>query len=470
MSGPRDCQEVFELRSTGDLSPEEQREVDVHLEQCAECRSEYREMDRLMDLLRSEEVPEISADRIQAMEEATLSEAAAAARDDAVPLPASRREGPPAWARVSVGILAAAGVAALVAAAVIFFSRQSDRTRETAETKTGHPKVARKTTPAPVPSPGPELPTPVAAAMQGAVAVRTSGPGIPAFDDRPMLNKGTEIETRGTDSAVLLTAAGGLELQIGPETILKRLVDPGWAFRIERGSIQVNLAGADHRRRLAVLTPRGTVSVTGTRFLVSVRTNRVSVTVFRGGVTYHRSGRSALALAQGRKMVDGPAGPKVTASVDTPPRWLISPPTAVAAVPTPDAPKPGAEDCRTGRIRSLLKKGSARRALALIRACKSERGMRAVDLATLQAEALLAAGRVGSAVRAYHRIARRYRGSRAAENALFAAGQLEMTRLGRKKRALATFKKYLARYPQGRYRSDVRRLIRLLEKRPDGTK
>lgn len=121
--------------------------------------------------------------------------------------------------------------------------------------------------------------------------------------------------------------------------------------------------------------------------------------------------------------------------------------------------------CRLKRVRRLLRTGRARAARPAIASCRKA-GVHATTVTVLKmldAQALLTLGKVGAAVRAYHRIARQHRGSRLGQNALFTAGQLELSRLGRKRRALATFKRYLKAYPSGRYASEARQLARTLE-------
>jgi hypothetical protein len=79
---------------------------------------------------------------------------------------------------------------------------------------------------------------------------------------------------------------------------------------------------------------------------------------------------------------------------------------------------------------------------------------------SLRAEAHLMAGQRAAAVRSYLQVARRFAGSAAGENALFAAARLEAERGA--PRAPALLSRYLERYPQGRFVRDARSRMRAL--------
>jgi TolA-binding protein len=81
------------------------------------------------------------------------------------------------------------------------------------------------------------------------------------------------------------------------------------------------------------------------------------------------------------------------------------------------------------------------------------------EVATLDAECELLARRPTQAVAAYLRVADRYAGLRAGENALFAAAQLSL-RERDGEAAHRLFERYLSRYPAGRFVDEARAHLR----------
>jgi TolA-binding protein len=116
---------------------------------------------------------------------------------------------------------------------------------------------------------------------------------------------------------------------------------------------------------------------------------------------------------------------------------------------------------RMVRARRALTRGQADQArdllLPLLRGPRSV----AVEARALFAESYLIEGRYGDAVDGYRKVVRDFAGTPQAETALYAIAQLEVEASGREE-AVQALRRYLARYPDGRFAREAReRLERL---------
>ncbi len=268
------------------------------------------------------------------------------------------------------------------------------------------------------------------------------------------LRPGQALESQSAPVA-LGSHTGDLLVLLGPGTRVRRNRSSRWDLALEQGQALVDVHGRRAAACLAVHTPRGTVRVLGTRFLVAVVPGGVRVAVFRGRVEVRDGGRRLLvragrsSLVVGGSVREGPAGRE--------PEWAGS----LAAGRLKGS---GRMDCSPRAIRREAARRGARRALALVERCRRAGRWRG-EASLLEAELLARAGQARRAVRLLHVLARRYRGRSVGQDALFLAGQMEWTRLGARASAERTFRRYLKWYPGGRYAGDARRLLRLLASR-----
>ncbi len=194
-------------------------------------------------------------------------------------------------------------------------------------------------------------------------------------------------------------------------------------------------------RKLRVITPRFHVVVIGTSFAVTHR----QVEVYKGRVKVLTPSGAVLAerLEAGSRWSMVPVGTRAVAPVkkvvDT--AKLLRQARAALA------------KHQVGPAREHLKTAMAQR---LSPAASAEAG-------TLLAEAALIEGKLAQATELYLRVAERYRNLSAGQNALYAAARLAAKR-GSKPVARKLFKRYLERYPKGRFRQEAAsNLVRLAE-------
>jgi hypothetical protein len=207
---------------------------------------------------------------------------------------------------------------------------------------------------------------------------------------------------------------------------------------------------------LAVDTAEGEARVVGTRFSVARRE--------RDG-----AGVTNVAVAEGAVQVTGRAdgrvrvlrrGESITLGVPQP----QSAPVAAASRPAPASTV--ARPARIPDIRTRIRQGRVQEGRALIEQARLQLPVRARDLAELamaEAEVELAEGRQASAIERYLDVVARYPRTTQAEQALFAAAQLSVSRAPREAGRL--LERYLKDYPRGRFTEDVHRLQRALEQR-----
>ncbi len=242
--------------------------------------------------------------------------------------------------------------------------------------------------------------------------------------------------------ATLAITAGRARLDVDPT--------PGEPFRVTAGDILVE--------------------VLGTHF--EVTSDRVTVSHGRVRVTDHGSGAvtelsagetwvaritppaSAAAPPSGASSVTAPAA----AASSTAAPSAVAPTTEAGARPPPSASAASAPHAAPvlARARRLLAAGKAAEAARLVH---SALGMRPTpseeaEARTLLAECALASGDEAEAARRYAEVADRHRDLPAGETALFAAARAE-ERAGRREAAVALLRRYLATYPQGRFRQEA---------------
>ena len=211
---------------------------------------------------------------------------------------------------------------------------------------------------------------------------------------------------------------------------------------------------------LAVDTAEGEARVVGTRFSVARRE------ADGGGVTN-------VAVAEGAVQVTGRTdgkvrvlrrGESITLGVPQPQSAPAAAPVVAASRPAPAST--AARPARIPDIRTRIRQGRVQEGRALIEQARLQLPTRARDLAELamaEAEVELAEGRQASAIERYLDVVARYPRTTQAEQALFAAAQLSVSRAPRE--AARLLERYLKDYPRGRFTEDVRRLQRALEER-----
>ena len=451
MSEKSDCWVVFEQRldSAGGESDWQR-----HLATCADCRAQANELGALMAPLRDAETPALDAAQLASLEDHFLSQIR---QEDAAPEPARAPSVRSRWVTrlaIAAGILVLVG-AAWLATAWLGSKKSAQNKDRITQGMSAPPGMA------PTPRASDKVLVLRVQSTTGRVVHRHGGG--PASDTPPTrLSPGAELETMGDQAAAVLVApARDLRLRLGPRTRLRRLAGKNRHLRLERGEVMAEVRSKIAGGSLRIQTSHGTVTVRGTRFLVQASAAKTVVTVFRGQVHYRaRTGTEHLVDA-GRRLEDDAS------------QVLVRATQAMAPIPQmrplSSALDPGAKarpaECSLGRVRRLIRAGRAQAARVAIAACRKTgaHSTTVTVLKMLDAQALLTLGKVSAAVRAYHRIAQQHRGSRLGQNALFTAGQLELSRLGQNKRALATFRRYLKAYPTGRYASEARQLARSLE-------
>jgi len=326
----------------------------------------------------------------------------------------------------------------------------------------------------------------VAAAFIGAVAVSwwwTAASGTSARPPGPSLAAGA-------------VEAGGIELAPHEAVPLQRelvarvpstLSLPGASLRLESGTrVALEASGEVELREgrahatvrqgtpFAVRTERFVARVRGTRFVVT----SASVEVYAGRVdVWSLDGARFASLGPGDRwalpaetgpVVFAPVVPTATAEPSSPsvagrahpglpparpgaPRRLEPTTTSPAEA---SAPEPTLAD-----VRAALRARQTARARALLDRLAGAPGISRVEVDVLHADSLRLERRFAEAVREYHAIAARHRGTAAGEAALFTAAQLELDRLGRTGDARRTLEEYRRRHPTGRFRAEVEHLL-----------
>ena len=250
----------------------------------------------------------------------------------------------------------------------------------------------------------------------------------------------------------VITATDASELVIAHARIA---LEPGSAllWRDQHDTVELR-AGAIHvrvdpvpKRRLRVTTTAFTVEVVGTEFTVA--RDRVTVTT-------------------GRVRVLSPSD-TLLAELGAGDEWARSevashrPTTDQPRRDRPASPRPPQPDHAAilSSARSALASGdtgAAEAAIARVLASSQSQSERA-EAHTLRAECALVEGQTALAERRYLAVADRYRDLAAGENALFAAARLAASDGD----ATELLRRYLERYPDGRFIKEARRRLEALD-------
>jgi hypothetical protein len=226
----------------------------------------------------------------------------------------------------------------------------------------------------------------------------------------------------------------------------------------------------------AVRTGRFVARVRGTRFVLT----SAWVEVSEGRVEVSSPDGVLLASLGPGGRWSAPAEPRVVARAPAPvtPTELPRDSAASVAPAAPSRPAPArrVEPAAAGSIepeptladvRTALRARETARARTLLDRLARSPGVSRAEVDMLRADSLRLERRFAEAVREYHAIAGRYRGSAAGEAALFTAAQLELDRLGRAGDARRSLDEYHRRHPNGRFHAEVERLRAQLGPRPE---
>jgi len=251
---------------------------------------------------------------------------------------------------------------------------------------------------------------------------------------------------------------GGLRLSDGTEVRISggtRFVVPSGStrFEVRKGMLSFAVKKRPVGQAMFVETDEVVVRVLGTRFSVSRSQGRSVVAVSEGlvEVTERRNG-AMHQLASGTSIASGGASstPDAGEAVDA-----GSEPTRTPARPVQRKPVAG-----LNAIRARLEAGQLAEAHALIRAAKQQSSsVDQAEVLIIEAEVFLAERQYEQALGAYLRVTREHAKAPQAEEALFAAAQLAIDH-STAARGHALLLEYQRRYPAGRFRQDVDRLLR----------
>jgi ferric-dicitrate binding protein FerR (iron transport regulator) len=267
------------------------------------------------------------------------------------------------------------------------------------------------------------------------------------------------------------TRAQAITLAPGPDGAVRLddilvVLDPGtealWhaaarTVELRRGGVLVDVPHG-RGRGFRVQTAHFIAQVAGTRF----RVDRGGVATQRGLVwVLGPDGRLLAEVAAGQEWRrPAPASQPVpaAAAASQPPAGAPAPGSSARAA-TGAATHTAAE--RLAQARHELAAGRTARARALLRPLLDGPRQVAAEAGSLMAESYLVAHDLAEAIRRYRVVARDCDGTPQAESALYAVGQLEGERGDREASARA-LRRYLARYPKGRFVAEARaRLVQL---------
>jgi hypothetical protein len=433
--------------------------LENHLHQCEGCRKDGHDLGLLLDAWKTPTPPRLNTGQIERLIASTLD-------------PAERAEAPEprraAWGARFAVLAAGTALAAVGIGALLWWFRVP-------------PVPATSTSAVWVPAPPEVLPGLRVIDARGPVTVQpVSGASVPVTAQQEV--------------------AWGVPVTVGPRAVLR--------LRMEGDRVQVAVdAGSrialHHRQRvlevalsqgqvvidvapgrslpLRVTLPAGDeVWVKGTRFAVTTRPGGgTSVSVLRGRVAYHlRRGREERVIdveagvtlrRDGEDVTRQPIGVRaegieaLLAGREVP---TAADATTDAAVPGGPADRAAAEPhpatrlaCEAASLHTLIAQRRLTDARSRFADC-GRAGRLTRELRILEAETELLAGNAVRAHSLYLDVARRHPDTLAGQNALFAAGQVALSRLGRRDLAASLFRRYLREYPRGVYRSDAERLLR----------
>lgn len=174
---------------------------------------------------------------------------------------------------------------------------------------------------------------------------------------------------------------------------------------------------------------------------------------------------SSVKIMRGKLRILSPREETELTVLEAPGYWEVEPDPVYAdeksqsiKIPTQPKRKPDRLSARSllAKARLQLADGNAAQARQTItRAISSTTNKPTLaEARSLQAECALVEGKLARAIDSYRAVAMQYPDLPAAENALFAAAQLELRR-GKKSAAKALLEHYMQRYPNGRFKNEV---------------
>jgi hypothetical protein len=278
--------------------------------------------------------------------------------------------------------------------------------------------------------------------------------------DGPEIPEGATM--RATRGGRALLGSVSLELAGDTQVIWRARAQ---AVELGRGQVTVDVTPRKGRH-FRVVTPRFVVEVIGTRFAVDL----AGVRTERGTVHVNGPDGALLAIltAGQRWQLDAPPSlPMNVRSEHSSPSTPVAPvapaPLALAAA-SKAANAPSTVD-RLLRARRALTEGNADQARALL--VPLYRGPRniAVEARAIAAESYLVEGRYGDAIESYGVVVQDFQGTAQAESALYAIAQLQIES-SRRDEAVQTLRRYLSRYPNGRFVKEARERLNKLASPP----
>jgi len=292
--------------------------------------------------------------------------------------------------------------------------------------------------------------------------------GEPDLSHTKFLEPGGTIGA-GDHGIVLDSADDTIHLELAPGSLLERTKNDGWSLLLIRGALLATARSPETAPCLHIRTHFGRIRITGTKFVVQARSGQTTVSVIKGRIQFLRAKSHPIAVAQGHQLTV--RANSYDQSVWTTQPWPVTQGqrhvemrSRTAATPRP-ARTPTARECTPRAVKSLARH-SVTKALTRTSQCRKA-GRGGGSLEAIRAELLLATGKTRRALKAYRRIARRYRGTTLGQDAMFTASQILLSRLHDRASASALLRQYLRRYPNGRYAADAYRIMRI---RPPSTR
>lgn len=151
--------------------------------------------------------------------------------------------------------------------------------------------------------------------VRGGVFLFTQSPAdrIPAKAGQPVL-EGQSLLTEGARAAAVLEYPDQTRLEIGPETVIRRLSDPKDRTRkdvlLDQGSVVADVAKQPAGRPMTVATAQARVTVVGTRFSLAADRESARLQVEEGAVKFFRlADRKEIEVRSGFGAVVAPGRP-----------------------------------------------------------------------------------------------------------------------------------------------------------------
>jgi ferric-dicitrate binding protein FerR (iron transport regulator)/outer membrane protein assembly factor BamD (BamD/ComL family) len=283
--------------------------------------------------------------------------------------------------------------------------------------------------------------------------IRQSGAAGPATDGH--LRPGTTFTAQ---SELDVRLASGTRIRARAKSRMRMLRGDGRGWRLEHGSLRCQVTPAE-QDPFRVATDEVVVTVRGTQFTVdrAADSSETAVRVSQGRVEVQE-----LATRQRRILSAGERARFPATAVSGPPNPAPSPRTPKRLPRAKrETPIGGAE------IRAQLRAGRTREARELLGKAKRQgSAARRAELGLLEAEVLLAEQKFTRATAAYLAVADRYPGTPQADVALFAAAQLVFEHGDDAQRTRALLRRYLERYPLGRFVREAETLLGIVEPEP----